>query len=278
MGKADEFKHPRMFTLTVKPDHFDNDPQKAFLWVTQKKFIARLMTKLGVKRWVWTLEFHKSGFPHWHLLIDAPGGFLDLNRAWAFWGWQSGKWKLGGLNLGNQQLKDGRHAVRYITKYLVKYPEEGFPDWVLDLDQRIRWVQGSRAVGRLVSDRERTEKDAEKQENAEEAVQSVPAGHRTLRNRRLTCGDSVDFFRECLDQATGQTVLQFAGRLPEAIFNLAVTRGLVSPTFEQSGPPHIRDSGQLLNDFSRWVGIAHSTGYTGQRLVSLPNPFQNKKL
>jgi hypothetical protein len=110
------------------------------------------MRLLGVKRWVWVLEFQTKtgdGWPHWHLLVDlfdAPGGRIDLNRAWHLW---RDKWHLGGLDLQVKRFfDDPRHAVMYISKYLTKMPE-AFPLWVIDGGRAIRFIGGAKRMGSL---------------------------------------------------------------------------------------------------------------------------------
>lgn len=257
--RSDEFKHPGLYTLTLDPSRFDNDPREAFLTVTSRRYISKLMKHLGVTRWVWVLEFHKSGWPHWHLLVDKPHGFLDLNKAWQKWGHQYNGWKLGGMNLGTQQTKDGRHAVFYITKYLVKYPEHGFPDWVLDLNRRVRFVQASKEIGAVVSDRERVEADAIAQDDAEAAA-SLPVEHRTLRVREASCGHVVEFLREFIDAETGAITYRFCGRLEWSIFNHACHSGSAGLQTDEQGRDYIPDRGDMRLVMAKWTGDAMRAG------------------
>ncbi len=270
IGASDKFRHPALFTLTLKPSQFEDDPERAYLTITQGRYIARLMKHLGVKRYVWVLEFQKSGWPHWHLLIDKPRNFVDLKRAWELWGWNRDGWKLGGIDLGKRKAKDGRHAILYITKYLVKYPDHGFPDWLLDLNRRVRWVHASRAVGRIVSDRERTVPDVEaaadaaeaEREQAEEAAESLPVKHRSLRVRQSTCGQQVNFFREFIDSRTGEVSLRFCGRLDRDLFLAAVEGGAVSLWHEDNGKAWVHDPGNIRAAMSKWIGKAQKRGAT----------------
>ena len=257
--RSDVFKHPALLTLTLKPSHFDDDPSKAYLTVTDGKFIARLMKLLGVTRWVWVLEFQQSGWPHWHLLIDKPGSFLDLKKAWHWWGWNRTRWKLGGVDLGKQQTKDGRHAIFYISKYLVKYPEHGFPDWLLDLKRRVRFVGSSKEIGAVVSDRERIEPDAVAEDDAEAAA-SLPPEHRTLRVREASCGHVVEFLREFIDAETGAITYRFCGRLDWAIFEYACRSGSAGLQTDEQGREYVPDHGNMRVVMSKWIGDALRAG------------------
>ncbi|MHB1157662.1 MAG: hypothetical protein ACYC26_12610 [Phycisphaerales bacterium] len=100
------------------------------------------------------LEFQQktgSGWPHWHILVDrsdAPGKKINLDRAWELW---RDKWGLGGLQLqAGREFDDPRHAIFYVTKYLIKQPEKGYPIWVLESKKTIRFFQGSGKLGSIL--------------------------------------------------------------------------------------------------------------------------------
>lgn len=154
LAGVDQWKNPRMMTLTVDRTKFAS-PQAAYMEVMERRYLPRLMEALGVVRWVRVLEFQMKtgdGWPHWHVLADAVGsrGRVDLKRAWHLW---RDTWGVGGLDLSNNERLLDRpvsEIVRYLCKYMVKFPEKGFPSWVLDMSN-VRFVQGSRSVGALVS-------------------------------------------------------------------------------------------------------------------------------
>jgi hypothetical protein len=153
LDKVGMFVKPAMLTCTLDRRCFASS-EEAHRMITEKRFIARFLRLLGVKRWVWVLEFQTKsgdGWPHWHILIDLgdlPNQRLDLSRAWALW---RDRWKLGGLDLSYKRGFDTpKHAVMYITKYLTKMPE-AFPVWVLLHAKSIRFVGACKAVGPLVS-------------------------------------------------------------------------------------------------------------------------------
>lgn len=216
LDRAEEFHQPAMFTLTVDRKAFAS-PLEAFTKITQEGYVRRLMRLLGVDLWAWTLEFQMQtgeGWPHWHMVIDLSIGKLDLPRAWRLW---RDKWKLGGLDLQRKSSKNARHALMYVTKYLTKYPEAGFPIWVLNLDRRIRWVGASRLLGPLVSDREMTTKDVG---DNEEAKKSLTRVHRPLAIRMADCGEILNFFSET--EYDGEVYQSFYGRLPREQMEAAI--------------------------------------------------------
>jgi len=78
----------RHVVLTVQRKE---EPGKVFARIRKKKAIRGTLRKLDLaeRRWLWVLEFHRGGFPHWHLLIETdPGekgriGHGRIARAWS---------------------------------------------------------------------------------------------------------------------------------------------------------------------------------------------------
>lgn len=166
----------------------------------EKKFIARLLTKeMGIRRWVWVLEAQEEngdGWPHWHILLDigdlpamwynkdtqeaqeqAPANktgwvyiphYFDLNKAHRL----LTKWKIGKqckLSVRRDSFNTGKHAVFYITKYLIKSPKRGFPAWMLETP-RLKFYASSRAFSR--SD-EPAEPEIEKKKYKEREIKTA---------------------------------------------------------------------------------------------------------
>lgn len=199
---------PGMFTLTVDRSKFAT-PEAAHTAITDGRYVPRLLAKLGVARWVWTLEFQTAtgdGWPHWHLLIDLsslPGQRLDLKRAWHWW---RDVWQLGGLDLHVKSTKaaDAKHAVFYITKYLTKPPRGGFPLWVLDR-HGVRFVQASKAVGSLVFKPKRTMGESKKRRDYKPRA--------ALIERMAKCQQETVGIMMGVDPATGEQICRFAGSI-----------------------------------------------------------------
>lgn len=178
LNKVNLFKVPRLYTVTVNRDYFES-PEAAYMYVMRGKFLARLLTKeMRVKRWFWVLEAQEEtgdGWPHWHILIDVgdlpgmwyhkesqtaqtdkPGNcsgwcyvphFFDLNKVHRL----LHKWKIGEqckLSVRRDEFQSPEHAIKYITKYLIKPPRRGFPAWMLN-HKGLRFYQPSGAVGSI---------------------------------------------------------------------------------------------------------------------------------
>ncbi len=207
LDKAREVVTPRLLTLTVDRKRFQG-PEEAWRYVTEHRLVPRLMDDLGVRWWYAGLEFQMQtgdGWPHWHVMIDleGPKGRIDLKRAWYLW---RDKWGVGGLDLGKQRdSQDAVTAVRYVTKYVVKYPKAGFPKWVMQ-KHRIRFVMASKAVGALVTQGEKVARadgtdllpDKEKRE----------CNRHTLEERGVRCGQ----FSRVVVHSEGKTT--WGGEVP----------------------------------------------------------------
>jgi hypothetical protein len=68
------------------------EPSKVFARIRKDRAIARTIRRLDLQesKWLWVLEFHRGGFPHWHLLIETSrgrGGMIGkrrIQKAWRF--------------------------------------------------------------------------------------------------------------------------------------------------------------------------------------------------
>lgn len=140
-----------MVTLTHDQVIFNGDPRRAFEYVKGKAGsgnsqhligeLVRTLWKRGYlhsRRYFCVLECQKNGFPHWHLLLDASFIPVEVIRA----RWDSFRPKDAGPVQGNRpafgavrfsapKFADHKHAAHYACKYLIKNPEQGFPDWLL---------------------------------------------------------------------------------------------------------------------------------------------------
>ncbi len=251
------FAKPMMMTLTVdqagtKSGGGFPSPGAAHAYVRHKRLIPRLMRELGVDTWFYVLEFQKNakgGWPHWHVLIDAsrlPGGRVDFRKAWEIWleRFKVGmpKFSVEGLPRG---FKNPVHAIRYITKYLTKRPEDGFPEWVSEERDRVRFLAASRRVGALVAapraaDVEPSEPDASApiavEDDERDDEQRIPPDRGSYGERLKKCGGSCDIWRRCKD---GETITyKWAGWV--ACTHAELVEGILAGSF-----PH----GQVIAEF-----------------------------
>lgn len=103
----------RLLTLTIDRQQFET-PEQAYDFISKKKSIPLLFhdlnrtCKAGVVDWVKMTEWHKDGFPHWHILVlvDKPGraGMLGADNVRHYW-------KFGSIKEGF--IRDEHHWKRF---------------------------------------------------------------------------------------------------------------------------------------------------------------------
>lgn len=79
-----DWRKVRHVILTVGRDR---PPAEVFEEIREKRAVARGMKALGIARWLWILEFHRGGFPHWHVLAEGKGGMIghdNIKSAWSY--------------------------------------------------------------------------------------------------------------------------------------------------------------------------------------------------
>ncbi len=211
MLRAAGWENAVLITLTVdrhgtKTGRGFESAKAAYLDVTGKRYVARLLRNLGVHRWVAVLEFTQDGWPHWHVLAaDAP--WVDYRELRRWWG---DVWRVAAVvNVQRKTWASAGHAVNYICKYLTKVPERDFPDWVLDAKTRVRMVSTSRSVGALLG-RGVVVEDREKEGLSGEEDGQLPRSHRERRSR---CGWACRIVAECVT-SEGEVRRASVGRLP----------------------------------------------------------------
>jgi len=210
-----------LLTFTVDPALFP-DPQTAYLYMRDRRCIARTIRDLfrkhylSTRRYFYVVEWQKeTEQAHFHVLVDAR--FIpwdELLRSWA-----KHRPKDAGPVIGNHPafgtaliskpcFRGGpAHAARYVTKYLTKTPEHGFPEWVLQLGEETRIRRYSTSKGFWGNPPKMPSEPEKKRE----------AKPRTYAERIEACGSSVNVFeiRESVDKETGeiQITRTWAGEL-----------------------------------------------------------------
>lgn len=133
----------QMWTFTLDPKLFNN-PADAFSHVRQTRALGNVIRKL--RRWgflhsaryFYVVEWQKNGMPHFHVLLDASHIPVEkVREAWNAYipkGFERASLPagLGWVKFSAPRFKSPEHAAHYACKYLIKYPQEGYPDWVLD--------------------------------------------------------------------------------------------------------------------------------------------------
>ncbi|QDV79377.1 hypothetical protein K2D_29910 [Planctomycetes bacterium K2D] len=154
LSKAVEtFRGVFMLTLTIDPKIF-RDPEAELAYVQKKRCVAKLVAKLRAstrcklysERFFCIREFHKDGRVHFHVLLDAK--FIPFDEVRDAWGEFEPAWYLreqsdnsprfGSVAFTKGDFSNRMHAARYVTKYLTKSPDQGFPAWVLARKNRLQ--------------------------------------------------------------------------------------------------------------------------------------------
>ena len=219
------FRGLMMLTFTVDPELFES-PQAAYAYVTTKRCVAVAVQRLD--RWgllhsrdsFAVVEWQANGWPHWHVLINASHvPFEQLCEAWnRNWrGWRArvdlGRPGFGCVRFSAPRLGDASKAAGYVTAYLTKVPERGYPQWVRDGETRkVRRYSTSRGFWTQTADEDEAaalgggmvEDDDDRQDSDDEQEQR----RRTIEEQLATCGTAcvVLRVREVVDDNTGEVV------------------------------------------------------------------------
>ena len=150
---------PIMVTCTIDRTNFEN-PQEAFEYVHSRGLVSRFVRELKrryggeIGHYFAVLEFQMEsgeGWPHWHILLDAS--FVPhalLTDCWNAPGPAAGKY----YDLGMVYVTKSsgfvcrEHAANYATKYLVKFPRDGYPEWVLKREGIFKRYSSSKGLFR----------------------------------------------------------------------------------------------------------------------------------
>jgi hypothetical protein len=227
------FRRVYGITLTLDGLLF-NSPEAAYRYVRENRCLALLVKELHARghlhtrAYFWVIEFQEeTQQAHWHLLVDASFiPFGEIVEIWSTFRPKSAPAMPEKVTAANYkglppafgsvrftlQKSTPTTAAKYATKYLVKVPSYGFPDWVLDFVGRIPRHGGSK--GFLTTDLEPEDKSsclsrAKVEESSavhdedcfcevcrgEEAARKPRREFRTLRERIAQCKSSSTFVR-----------------------------------------------------------------------------------
>jgi hypothetical protein len=203
------FKGLTMVTFTIDPTLFP-DPESAYFYMKDKRCIAKTIQDLkrwgylNTPRYFYVVEWQKNTQQaHFHVLFDSS--YIEWNALLKSWSKhrpkdsgpvQGDRPAFGTVLFSAPRFADAVHAASYATKYLIKAPSEGFPDWVLDMGDETRIRRYSASKGFWGTTAKATTSTSTERKNT----------FKTYRQRIATCGDSVHVFevKEGLDRKTGE--------------------------------------------------------------------------
>lgn len=218
-----------LVTLTVDPTLF-SDPKSAYLYMMKRRVIARTVQDLyrwgclSSRRYFYVIEWQeKTEQVHFHVLLDAQ--FIPFDRLLKSWSKHRPKDagptvgdrpKFGTVLVSKARFEGGpAHAARYVTKYLVKNPEHGFPQWVLQMGRKKRIRRFSTSRGFWGNPESHACEGGErhnppKQRARRQVTARRRCEQRTYAERIEACGASVNVFqiRVGLDRETGELLTE----------------------------------------------------------------------
>jgi hypothetical protein len=198
-----------MVTLTVDPTLFET-PRDAYEYMRERRCVARTIRDLyrwgylHSQRYFYAVEWQKeTQQAHFHVLLDAS--YVPFSRLLESWSKHrppgagdvfGDRPAFGTVFISVSKFEGGAvHAARYVTKYLIKPPEYGFPPWVMQLgaETRVRRYSTSRGFWG-----EETERSV--------ALEEREMKHRSYGERVESCGSTMDIFesRTQVDGSTGE--------------------------------------------------------------------------
>ncbi len=164
----ESFQALQMWTFTIDPLLFEL-PELAFGHVRKKRSLSELVRALKKekylisKRYFYVLEWQKkTEMPHWHLLLETkhlPFEFACMvwnrNRPKELGPPEGERPGFGSVRFSAPVFSNNEHAANYATKYLIKHPDYGYPDWVLDLKGRIHRYGTSRGFWQTIKEKQK---------------------------------------------------------------------------------------------------------------------------
>lgn len=230
-----QFKSCYMITLTVDPELFES-PEEAWEYVRAERCIARFVRGLREHKYLndrhyfYVVEFHKNGWPHWHLLLDAD--YIPHAELVAFWGTfrpkhagpvRGSRPPFGTVLFSAPKFASSDHAAHYATKYVIKSPEDGWPEWVMDYTGNIFRYSVSKGFWSATEGKASDANDAQETRAeamaAEEDEPTEARPRRPLRERLADCGAGTNICRVVVKfdkDGLPSTGMEFVGRIGTA--------------------------------------------------------------
>lgn len=253
-----------MLTFTIDRTFFGS-PEEAFKHVGKQRAIARVMKELrpylNRPDWFCVVEWQKDGgWPHFHVLCDAK--FVPIAAARKAWGRfvphqlrHLIRPKIGSLGIVRfskpGKFQNAKHAALYASKYLTKYPEEGFPAWVLEATYRIRRYSTSRGFWGKLSHRTEPDPDDE--------PRTCRKRSHAQRVKECCQTSSVYDVTEDIDRETGEVKRnrRFLGRLMYHAGNISeILRNLAADVKDLGGRLGLFIRGRFISYLGTWQQFA----------------------
>ena len=185
-----------MWTLTVDQKKYESS-EHAWQDITQNRRIARLAERMGWNRndqyWTCHLEWHQSGWPHWHLMLWSPRK-KPLYQAKTE---VEAHWKPGSCWYKDDESQNlnPKYALIYVSKYIGKVQDHPTPSWVLDTTTKIRMVSSSKAWGPITTYTQHKQ-DPLYERNADAEAQAERQTHRQAHRECSTTTNIIEYVKD----------------------------------------------------------------------------------
>lgn len=197
---------PIMLTLTCDPKRFAS-PEAAVEHVHRGSRVAKVMHEMKAAghihggRYVWVVEFHQSGWPHWHVAVDSA--FVPHAELEAEWNRRGPAGQMGFVWCGKKRFGNRLHAALYMSKYLIKEPMYGWPEWLKQSREVYRRYGASKGLLKPQAPRVYEDEVLEKllafferkgRKHWDEVLRAAKQARKTLGERLEECGQQVAVF------------------------------------------------------------------------------------
>ena len=219
------FKRVFGITLTLDGSLFAS-PEEAWRYVMDKRLLSLFVKKLHIsgflntRDYFWVVEWQEeTQQAHWHLLVDAD--FIPYGAIVEAWSSFRPRWApalsqkvtadnykdldrpaFGSVRFTLKDCRDAWIAARYATKYLIKIPDYGFPNWVLDYVGRVPRYGHSR--GFFPDGKSAGPKAADSEPSFDpERLEREP---KTIRDRLAQCKQQTNVLRIVVTKEKGERI------------------------------------------------------------------------
>lgn len=222
-----DYRRVRQITLTLDPGQFEG-PEQAYDHIQDKKAISSLFRNLertmgiAISDWVRVVEWHKNGFPHWHLLVlvektgrEGQLGGDNLRHYWPFG------------RVHEHYIRDENHWKRfkgYFAKHGYFEDKKGkkhqveLPQWARDRRTTIRRIGRKKCSGSGDSEpglRHLREKKTWEEKTMDERVDELGEWFEKMANTQaLTEGEKLDLCGSRTEIWRGPDFSDFIGVCP----------------------------------------------------------------